>query len=210
MKTRHFAAGLGVVATLAVACAGAGHPSGAQSASSYAATPWMTANRTGKSASGTANQRRGNAPVRPETAAMPMTGVAVEQSLAEACGVNLPETFFEFDSAKLEPQASYTLNKIADCMILGSFQGQKIVVVGRADPRGSSAYNLKLGRSRANSVKQFLERRGVDGDRIIIESQGQENALKIPRAYPFERRVDIRRAEPSEAAQRVSLDLMPK
>ena len=65
-----------------------------------------------------------------------VTGITVERSLAEACKVPLPETFFEFDSAKLEPQAPYALDSIAKCLSTGPLQGQDVLLVGRADPRG--------------------------------------------------------------------------
>jgi peptidoglycan-associated lipoprotein len=130
-----------------------------------------------------------------------VTGITVERSLAEACKVPLPETFFEFDSAKLEPQAPYALDSIAKCLSTGPLQGQDVLLVGRADPRGSTEYNVKLGMSRAESVAQYLESHGVNANQITLDSEGKTAALPIHQAYPFERRVDIRRAWPTPTSQ---------
>ena len=154
-------------------------------------------------ASGSVSQQRRAAPdvdeaAEPEAVEVMTTGVALEPSLAEACGVSLPEAFFEFDSSKLEPQAPKTLDLFVNCLSSGPLQGTDIKLVGRTDPRGSDAYNMKLGMSRAEAVAGYLERHGIDAGTITVDSDGKTGALDIRQAYPYERRVDIRRAEPEE------------
>jgi peptidoglycan-associated lipoprotein len=138
-------------------------------------------------------------PAAPErnTEAITPTGVGVEPSLAQACNVKLPEAFFEFDATKAEAPAPKTLDAIAACLTTGPLRGQSVRLVGHADPRGTDAYNAKLGLSRAESVAKYLEHHGIAADRIIVETHGAEHALDIPQAYPFDRRVDVERAEPA-------------
>ena len=124
-----------------------------------------------------------------------LTGIGVEPSLAQACGIAVPEAFFEFDATQPESPNTTTLDKVATCLTTGALQGKPVRLVGHADPRGTDAYNRKLGRSRAESIAKFLEERGVARDRIVVETHGAEHALDIPRAYPFDRRVDIERAD---------------
>lgn len=124
-----------------------------------------------------------------------MTGVAIERSLAEACGVAMPATFFEFDSSNLQAPAPNTLDEIAECLKSGPLQGEEIMLVGRTDPRGTDQYNMELGMSRAEAVAQYLERQGVSRDRLRVDSIGEREALEIPQTYAIERRVDIRRAD---------------
>ncbi len=50
----------------------------------------------------------------------------------------------------------------------------KVVVEGHCDDRGSEEYNLALGTSRAESLKQALLREGVSADRIKTVSYGKE------------------------------------
>ncbi len=50
----------------------------------------------------------------------------------------------------------------------------KILIEGHCDDRGSEEYNLALGTSRAESVKQSLLQQGVSTDRIKTISYGKE------------------------------------
>jgi peptidoglycan-associated lipoprotein len=50
----------------------------------------------------------------------------------------------------------------------------KIQIEGHCDDRGSEEYNLALGASRANSLKDALSRSGVSTDRISTISYGKE------------------------------------
>jgi peptidoglycan-associated lipoprotein len=124
-----------------------------------------------------------------------LTGIGVEPSLAEVCDIALPEAFFEFDATQPEPPAPTTLDAVATCLKTGPLRGKRVRLVGHADPRGTDAYNKKLGRSRAESVAKYLEEHGVARDRILVETHGAEHALDIPKAYAFDRRVDIERAD---------------
>ena len=131
-----------------------------------------------------------------ESTVVTATGVAIEQPLAEACNVQLAEAFFEFDSNKLVPPATETLDKIATCVSTGPLKGKPILLVGRTDPRGTDTYNLNLGMSRAEAVAKYLEKHGVTPSSIRLDTEGKIGALPISRMYPIERRVDIRRSEP--------------
>jgi peptidoglycan-associated lipoprotein len=50
----------------------------------------------------------------------------------------------------------------------------KILIAGHCDERGSDEYNLALGTSRANSVKQQLVQEGISAERIQTISYGKE------------------------------------
>ena len=60
---------------------------------------------------------------------------------------------------------------------------------------------MKLGMSRAESVAKYLEQHGISADTIDIDSEGKTGALDIRQAYPYERRVDIRRANPETTTE---------
>jgi outer membrane protein OmpA-like peptidoglycan-associated protein len=66
--------------------------------------------------------------------------------------------------------------------------------VGRADARGSNAYNVDLGRRRAESIKKALVDAGVDEERIVISSEGKAGAVGSDSgmySYGYDRRVDV-------------------
>ena len=57
---------------------------------------------------------------------------------------------------------------------LRSIPDIKIMIEGHCDDRGSEEYNLALGDSRANSLKQSLEQQGVSADQLKTISYGKE------------------------------------
>lgn len=52
-----------------------------------------------------------------------------------------------------------------------------LVVEGHADERASASYNMALGMRRANYVRSFLVKNGVDPNRIYTVSHGKERPL---------------------------------
>ena len=85
------------------------------------------------------------------------------------------KVYFDFDKADLRDDAKrilndavYTLNKNPETSIL---------ITGNCDMRGSEQYNDKLGKKRADSVKQFMLDSGIDEDRIKIISRGKLDAI---------------------------------
>jgi outer membrane protein OmpA-like peptidoglycan-associated protein len=82
---------------------------------------------------------------------------------------------FQFDKSNLIKTAKTELNSLAN--IMNHYPGLNVSVVGHADKRGSKAYNQKLGRRRAQSVKQFLVDHGVSASRIATKSDGKTNPL---------------------------------
>ena len=49
-----------------------------------------------------------------------------------------------------------------------------ITIEGHADERGTTEYNLALGDRRANAVRNYLMALGVDQERILTISYGEE------------------------------------
>lgn len=106
-----------------------------------------------------------------------------------------PAPFFEFDSASMDQDDRSTMANLAQCMKSGPLQGKSIRLIGRTDPRGTEEYNEKLGLERAEKVKRYLVRRGVEGDRIQVTSLGKQDASPSPSEWPGDRRVQIELAQ---------------
>ncbi|MEM9695186.1 MAG: OmpA family protein [Myxococcota bacterium] len=104
-----------------------------------------------------------------------------------------PEPYFEFDESKLQADDRVAVAAIADCVRKGMLAGGKVVVTGRADERGSDQYNLKLALRRAKSVAKLLVDSGVDPQRVVIRSAGEEEALGAEGVaeHGYDRRVDV-------------------
>lgn len=127
------------------------------------------------------------------TRSMTMSGVYIDPELARACNMAAPKAFFEFDSAAVEGADNSGLTALATCVSSGPLKGRTLELIGHADPRGTDAYNKELGKSRADSVMEFLGAEGLASDRMTTRSEGEQGADATDSdGWPYDRRVDIR------------------
>ena len=82
---------------------------------------------------------------------------------------------FDYDRADIRPDAESVLREKVD--ILRANPGVRTTIVGHADERGSTEYNLALGARRSESVKTFFTGFGLDEDRFVTSSRGEEEPL---------------------------------
>jgi len=114
--------------------------------------------------------------------------VFVGDGLAHMCSG--PAPFFEFDSTDAKKDQP-TMQMLANCMIDGPLKGKTIKLVGHTDPRGTAAYNDKLGLERAGRVKQYLVTHGVNDNRVQVATVGEDEAREAPAEWKKDRRVEI-------------------
>ena len=100
---------------------------------------------------------------------------------------------FPFDSAKTRAQDRAQLQAFASCMNHESMVGRTVLLVGRADERGTSPYNAELGLKRAKRIKELLVQYGMTEGRIEVRSKGEAEAVGAAPEYShgFDRRVDV-------------------
>jgi outer membrane protein OmpA-like peptidoglycan-associated protein len=101
------------------------------------------------------------------------------------------DPFFHFDSDRVTAQDQPGLYALADCMRTGALRDKRILLTGRADPRGSAPVNDKLGLERAERVKDFLVAHGIAAGRTETTSIGKVGAEPAPGKWRTDRRVDI-------------------
>lgn len=99
---------------------------------------------------------------------------------------------FEFDSAKLRPTAAARLQPVVD--FARKYPDAGMNVHGHTDSIGTPAYNQKLSERRAESVKAYLVKQGIEASRITTKGFGEtehiaDNKTKAGRAK--NRRVEI-------------------
>lgn len=74
---------------------------------------------------------------------------------------------FYFDKGKttLNPQVETELNKVVDAVV--RFPQMRLRIQSHTDSRGSNSYNKKLSQQRADTIKDFLLKNGLNSSNII-------------------------------------------
>ncbi len=80
--------------------------------------------------------------------------------------------YFNFDSSELTKEAEKRLDSQICWLRLYSYIN--VVIEGRTDVRGTRAYNMCLSSRRANAVKEYLVRGGIEASRIKVIPYGME------------------------------------
>ncbi len=124
------------------------------------------------------------------------TVVKVSPDILQACNIDDSKVgedpHFAFDSSTLSHADQRLLKEVARCTTDGPLEGHHLKLVGRADPRGTEAYNMDLGDRRASSVARYLERNGLAPDRINETSRGALDAAgHDEQGWKQDRRVDV-------------------
>lgn len=114
-------------------------------------------------------------PKQVDTAKPTSGSIQIEDRILKACG-DIPTARFAFDSASIEGQAATALDALARCFATGPLKGKPMRLVGHADARGETEYNLALGHKRAASVAEYVARKGVEQGKISTTSKGEFEA----------------------------------
>ncbi len=85
---------------------------------------------------------------------------------------SVKDIFFSYDNAEVRADEQSILS--GDTSFLVSHPAIKVLIEGHCDERGSDEYNLALGESRADKIRNALIRDGISSDRIKVISFGKE------------------------------------
>lgn len=108
----------------------------------------------------------------------------------------MPTVKFKPNSADILPESYSTLDDVAEVLKDKRLSNVEVEIVGHTDKQGPAERNKALSKQRAESVKQHLEKQGVNGSRLSIEGCGEEKPIDnsdTPAAYETNRRVEIRK-----------------
>jgi peptidoglycan-associated lipoprotein len=120
------------------------------------------------------------------------SAVRISDEIVKACGINEPDAYFAFDSANIRPDDSKVLQQVVTCFTSGPLKGRTLKLVGHADPRGDSDYNMTLGQSRADSVAGYMRSKGMDKAKTESTSRGAMDATgSDDPSWARDRRVDL-------------------
>jgi peptidoglycan-associated lipoprotein len=97
---------------------------------------------------------------------------AITPSMRDLFERNMKDAFFAYDSYDVDNETSQML--ASNAKFLQQHPEVRFTVEGHCDERGSEEYNLALGASRAEAVKQALVTQGVEAQRMATNSVGKE------------------------------------
>ncbi|AUX35133.1 MULTISPECIES: OmpA family protein [Sorangium] len=83
---------------------------------------------------------------------------------------------FETDSAKILGDSNALMEEIAD-VLQRNPNIRKVEIQGHTDNTGGREHNQTLSEARANSVRAWLIRAGVDGSRLLAKGYGQDRPV---------------------------------
>ncbi len=87
----------------------------------------------------------------------------------------LSAVYFDYDDYNIRADQQGSLSGHADKLNAASVV--RLTLAGNCDERGTVEYNLALGQKRADAVKNFLVRAGIDAERLSTISYGKEKPV---------------------------------
>jgi peptidoglycan-associated lipoprotein len=100
----------------------------------------------------------------------------------------LDTVYFGFNLSTLSKEATSSLSKNASCL---KKTGRSIDLLGHADPRGTTEYNMALSDRRAQAVRDYLRQAGIETSRLKPVPRGNLDASGSDESgWAKDRRVD--------------------
>lgn len=121
--------------------------------------------------------------------------VAKQRVEIVAAGLRILEkVYFRTSSARIRRRSYDLLDNVAN-VLTAHPELKRVVVKGHTDSRGRRSFNLRLSRSRAQAVVEYLVRRGVSQTRLMARGVGPDEPLVSParrsRDHAANRRVEF-------------------
>ena len=118
-----------------------------------------------------------------ETVDMAETKVA-EQDIKESAKVTFPVIYFTFNSIDIQQNEETKLNAILKT--LKENPNMNVTVTGWCDTKGSVAVNKRISRQRAEAVKTWLVKNGIEASRITAIGNGSDDTQDAEKARRVE------------------------
>ena len=107
-----------------------------------------------------------------------------EQDIKESAKVTFPVIYFTFNSIDIQQNEETELNAILKT--LKENPNMKVTVTGWSDTKGSMAVNKRISRQRAEAVKTWLAKNGIEANRITAIGNGSDGTQDADKARRVE------------------------
>ena len=108
----------------------------------------------------------------------------VEQDIKESAKVTFPVIYFTFNSIDIQQNEETKLNDILKT--LKENPNMKVTVTGWCDTKGSVTVNKHISRQRAETVKTWLVKNGIEANRITAIGNGSDDTQDADKARRVE------------------------
>ena len=112
-----------------------------------------------------------------EVPALEAEPAAVPVTVSSPTALSMLETAVPFDvnDFHLNMAALLEVEKIAD--IMTNYPETQVELVGHADATGAAQHNMLLSFQRAEQIASYLEKKGIDRKRILVDGKGENSPL---------------------------------
>lgn len=107
-----------------------------------------------------------------------------EQDIKESAKVTFPVIYFSFNSIDIQQNEETKLNDILKT--LKENPNMKVTVTGWCDTKGSVTVNKRISRQRAEAVKTWLAKNGIEANRITAIGNGSDDTQDADKARRVE------------------------
>ena len=104
----------------------------------------------------------------------PQEGPVFDAGLEMRIGDEIVPIYFDFDRYNI--REDQILNLMGNTQLVSELESKRVILEGHCDERGTQDYNLALGQRRADTIKKFLVRQGVNSD-VTTVSMGEEKPV---------------------------------
>jgi outer membrane protein OmpA-like peptidoglycan-associated protein len=95
--------------------------------------------------------------------------------LSETVGRTRLLVFFQFDKSELEPASYPELNRAV--VLLKAYPSMAVEIAGYTDSVGTHEYNTALALRRANAVRDYILKSGIEDSRITAHGYGEDTPI---------------------------------
>ena len=85
------------------------------------------------------------------------------------------DVLFDFDKSVIKPEGKSKLDDISNKV--RGINLEVVIAIGHADSIGSDAYNQRLSVRRAESVKAYMNSKGIEANRVYTEGKGEKQPV---------------------------------
>ena len=115
------------------------------------------------------------------------------KKMQKNASLNIRSIYFDFDSARIKNSSTPTLKLIHD--FLKQNPKAEFEIIGHTDLNGTEEYNQNLSEKRAESVRAWLIKHGIEKDRLTVSGAGKSRPIVAKKGKSYDeqnRRTEFR------------------